>query len=89
MNKDIYIRKGTVKHQEVRINNEGSYKAPNLESTTAVVEMTGEGDAEIRVAKTLNANMYEFSGNLSYLGDPVITGNRKSDMCGELIKIKE
>ena len=89
MNKDIYIGKGRVDHQEVRIKNAGSYKAPNLESTTADVEIIGEGDVEIRVAQTLNVNCVDFSGNLYYLGDPVITQNRKSENSGELIRIEE
>jgi hypothetical protein len=83
------VGKGKVKQQEVIINNEGSYKARNLVSETAEVRMNGEGSADIRAEKDLNANLANFSGNIYYLGDPAITQARQSDAAGKLIKIRE
>jgi hypothetical protein len=88
-NSDICVGKGRVKQQEIIVNNEGSYKAHNLVSDSAEVRMNGEGSAEIRVDKILNANLTNFSGSIHCQGDRAITQIRQSDDAGTLIKIRE
>ncbi len=88
-NSDIYVGKGKVGRQEVIITNEGNYKAPDLECAAAEVRMNAEGTATIRVDKTLTANFANYSGDVRYIGNPVVTQTRQSDVSGKLIKIQD
>jgi len=87
-NSDIYVGKGKVGEQEVIISNEGSYKAPDLESTSAKLQMNGEGTATVWADKSLDAKFAAFSGDIYYRGDPAITQDRQSDASGKLIKLR-
>ncbi len=87
-NSDIYVGKGKVGEQEVIISNEGSYKAPDLESTSAKLHMNAEGTATVWADKSLDAKFAAFSGDIYYRGDPAITQDRQSDASGKLIKLR-
>jgi hypothetical protein len=87
-NSDIYVGKGKVGEQEVIISNEGSYKAPDLESTSAKLQMNGEGTATVWADKSLDAKFAAFSGDIYYRGEPAITQAHQPDTSGKLIKLR-
>ncbi len=45
------------------------------------------GSATIRVDKSLNGYLASYSGNIRYIGNPVVNKTRQSDSSGEVIRI--
>ncbi len=88
-NENVRIAGGKVNRQDITINNDGNYEAPKVESATAEVRVNGSGSVTIRVSQSLNAYLGNYSGNVYYAGDPVITQTRQSDASGKLIKIRK
>jgi hypothetical protein len=88
-NENVRIAGGKVNRQDITINNDGNYEAGKVESATAEVHVNGSGSVTIRVTQSLNAYLGNYSGNVYYAGDPVITQTRQSDSSGKLIKIHE
>ena len=62
---------GNVKSQEIIISGTGEYKAKDLQSNTATVEIDGSGQATVNVINQLNI-IINGSGQVSYLGNPNI-----------------
>lgn len=62
---------GNVKNQEINISGTGEYKAKELQSNAATVEIDGSGLATVNVINQLNI-IINGSGHVSYLGNPNI-----------------
>lgn len=58
----------------VSIPGSGTFAGADLEAATAVVSISGSGEAEVNVAETLDASIAG-SGDITYLGDPRVTSN--------------
>jgi hypothetical protein len=62
---------GNVKSQEIIISGTGEYKAKDLQSNTATVEIDGSGQTTLNVINQLNI-IINGSGQVFYLGNPNI-----------------
>lgn len=65
---------GKVQSQNIKIDGSGEYLAKTLESTDAVIVITGSGDATLNSTEKLNITI-EGSGKVSYTGDPQVKQN--------------
>jgi hypothetical protein len=81
---DLDIAGGEVKTQTVALNSSGDYRARNLASDEAGVNLNSTGSAIVRVRNRLNASLNS-SGDLSYIGSPMLNVNRHS--VGDIIQI--
>lgn len=63
---------GTVATLAVEISGSGDYDGTGLRARSAVVAVTGSGDAVVNATDTLDATV-SGSGSIQYLGDPAIT----------------
>ena len=70
---DINIS-GSVDSQEVRISGMGNYKAENLLSKRAEIQISGTGNALIWVTDNLDASI-SGAGKIEYYGQPTISSN--------------
>jgi hypothetical protein len=71
VNSGLTSLSGNVKSQEIIISGTGEYKAKDLQSNTATVEIDGSGQATLNVINQLNI-IINGSGQVSYLGNPNI-----------------
>lgn len=62
---------GFAKHQDIEVAGSGKYKATELESETADINVKGSGYSYLNVEKELNVKVYG-SGNVIYKGSPSI-----------------
>lgn len=62
---------GQVTSQEIRISGAGKYDAEELSSEAADVDITGAGDARLRVARELRVSITG-SGSVRYHGSPAV-----------------
>jgi hypothetical protein len=58
----------------VSIPGSGDFTGANLAAATAVVSISGSGEAGVNVTRTLDASI-SGSGEITYLGDPSVTSN--------------
>ena len=65
---------GTAETQEIKLVGAGDYEAPDLESQTAAVDVTGTGSVEIWVLDSLDV-VITGVGGASYFGSPNVTQN--------------
>ena len=65
---------GTADRQDVRISGSGDYRAQNLTGKSAVISISGSGDAVLNVSDKLDAGI-SGSGEVEYVGSPVVTQN--------------
>ena len=65
---------GRIQSQDVKIDGAGNYRAPDLISTTAKINISGSGSAYTQVLDSLNASI-SGSGSVHYKGSPQITQN--------------
>ena len=65
---------GTVVKQEIDLRGTGGYDAPDLESQTASVQVTGTGSVIILVLDALDVEITGIS-KVSYYGNPDVTQN--------------
>jgi len=65
---------GKIEQQELIISGSGDYQAKTLESTEAIIEIPGSGNAVVNVKENLKINI-SGSGNVSYVGSPKIDQN--------------
>lgn len=63
---------GTVDRQEITIDGAAEYRARELASRTATIQITGAGHAVIQVAESLDASI-EGTGVIEYAGSPTVT----------------
>lgn len=63
---------GKVGSQTIRISGAGSYDGAGLESETADVEISGLGDAVVRVRDSLDVTV-SGAGTVNYIGDPEVS----------------
>jgi hypothetical protein len=63
---------GKADSQDVDISGSGSYRAENLESEKARVELDGSGTATVNVSDRLDARI-RGSGSVEYYGDPTVS----------------
>jgi hypothetical protein len=63
---------GTVDRQEITIDGAAEYKARELASRTATIQITGAGHATLQVAEALDASI-EGSGVIEYVGSPTVS----------------
>jgi hypothetical protein len=63
---------GSVVNQRIRLSGSGDYMAPDLKSQTATVSISGSGDAEVWVERTLEGRIAG-SGDIRYYGTPTVT----------------
>ncbi len=72
---------GRVEKQDISISGSGEYQAPDLDSQSAKVVISGQGNATLRVAENLDITISGF-GQVNYYGRPklrqVISGMGKS-----------
>lgn len=73
----VEIMNGQVTHQKITLSSTGSYKAGNLSSKSAIVEVTSVGSATVWVDETLDATLSSI-GSLQYYGNPRVTSNSTS-----------
>ncbi len=62
---------GSATHQRIRISGSGDYLAKELDSQTAYASISGSGDAELWVQRTLDAHVTG-SGSVRYYGAPTL-----------------
>jgi hypothetical protein len=62
---------GKTDDQVITISGTSIYKARRLKSKTAVVDISGLGQAVIKVSEQLSGSVSDF-GILEYLGDPAV-----------------
>ncbi|MBM3708961.1 MAG: DUF2807 domain-containing protein [Actinobacteria bacterium] len=77
---------GKTENQKASLNSAGNYRAGELESKTAVVNLSSGAMAEINVSEKLDANVSS-GASLRYIGSPEIISNISSG--GELRSISE
>lgn len=65
---------GNVTVQEIRLTGAGEYRAGDLQSKSADVDVTGAGKATVRVSDELNVNI-SGAGSVDYYGNPRVTQN--------------
>jgi len=65
---------GVVDQQYVKLSGAGSYKAPDLQSRTAVVNISGAGSAQLWVTEALDVNLSGV-GSLQYYGNADVHQN--------------
>ncbi len=65
---------GVVDQQQVKLSGAGSYKAPDLQSRTATVIISGAGTAQLWVTEDLDVNLSGV-GSLQYYGDARVHQN--------------
>jgi hypothetical protein len=63
---------GTVDRQEIELNGSVNFRAANLASREAVVEVNGDADATVRVSERLEVTI-DGRGLVEYIGDPDVT----------------
>lgn len=63
--------KGRVKQADIDISGAGKFAAAELEMETCRIEISGVGNAEVKVSKNLDAEI-SGTGNVKYSGDPVV-----------------
>ncbi len=63
---------GAVETQEIDLSGFGNYNAPDLESRTASVRISGAGNAVVWVLDTLDVEI-SGAGNVEYFGSPEVT----------------
>jgi hypothetical protein len=63
---------GTADEQEITLAGEGNYRAKDLTSKTATINIMGNGDVVLNTSQKLDANIMG-SGSIKYIGDPVVT----------------
>jgi hypothetical protein len=63
---------GQVETQEIDMSGLGNYNAPDLESRTASVHVSGAGNAVVWVLDTLDVEI-SGAGNVEYFGSPEVT----------------
>jgi hypothetical protein len=63
---------GKVNRQQINISGSGRYYAPDLESQSADVSVSGSGDCTLRVEQSLSAHI-SGSGSVEYYGNPSVT----------------
>ena len=69
---------GTVQRQTIAIDGTGNYRAANLASREAVVDIDGDGDATVRVSETLDVEI-DGRGTVEYIGSPTVTQDVSGD----------
>ena len=70
---DVSIN-GKVKSQQIEISGAGNYKAPNLASESARVDISGTGTAILWVTKQLDLDL-SGAGTIHYYGSPMINSD--------------
>jgi hypothetical protein len=77
---------GHADHQKIRISGSADYSAPNLESASAKITISGQGNATVRVQEELDITISGL-GQINYYGHPkirqVISGFGKSKRLNE------
>ena len=63
---------GQTQHQVVTCSGVGVYNAANLASHTATIQLSGTGNATVRVSDSLDVTITGV-GSLTYLGNPTVT----------------
>ncbi len=63
---------GSVVHQKVSISGSGEYKAIDLESQSAIVKISGQGNASIWAIEELEARISGY-GKVEYRGSPTVS----------------
>jgi hypothetical protein len=71
---DLTVAGGHVQDQTIFTSGSGVYRAPDLESATADVRVSGSGHVTIRVDDELDARLAG-SGEVRYAGDPAVRKN--------------
>jgi len=83
----VIIAGGTVEEQLVALTSSGDYDGRDLASSRARVRLSSSGDAIVSVQNRLDADLSS-SGNLYYLGDPLVRVQDSSSE-GRVIRILE
>lgn len=83
---NIEIQNGQAEQQNIQISSSGEYHANALVSSIADVTISSSGSATIRVSDQLSG-MISSSGNVYYIGDPVVNINITSS--GKAIQINQ
>ena len=79
----ISIEKGSAKNYKITISGSGDVKSFGFVTEQATIEISGSGDAELTVSKTLNAAL-KGSGNVYYRGNAVVDASTSGS--GKVIK---
>ncbi len=71
---NVEIKGGAATQSTVNMHSSGNFTAPNLESQTAVVTVSGSGTATLWAKTSLTATL-SGSGNVDYFGSPAVSQN--------------
>jgi hypothetical protein len=83
---NLDIQNGQVPQQNIHISSSGEYQAKSLVSARAEVNLSSSGSATIRVSDQLSG-MLSSSGNVYYIGTPVVNINSTSS--GKAVQINQ
>jgi len=76
---------GAVDRQHVQLSSSGDYRAENLSSRDASIQLSSSGSADVRVSESLEASISS-SGSLRYRGNPPRV-NAATSSSGRAIKV--
>jgi hypothetical protein len=83
---NLEIQNGQAQQQNIQISSSGEYHANALVSSIADITISSSGSATIRVSDQLSGKISS-SGNIYYIGNPVVNINITSS--GKAIQIKQ